>query len=272
MALSNPTHGVLTAPSASTLTIYNQNGSYIVPASVAIPATSPIGTNNLPNGILQSNQVAYLDFGFRAAGGLNVSDLTATLLPSANLVTNAGWDVQDYGPMTVDGHSVFKEFALTAIGTNSQTISANFQLQVTAVGKSPILETNSFALTIGSWTTTWSNTNAIVITGESVEGDPVIAAPYPSIITVTNVGGVLVGVTTTLTNYSDQSPQAVQVLLVSPSLEDTLLMAGAGPKQFSATGVTLTFSNCVPANPVPSTTLTNGVYSPTQTGGITPFP
>ncbi|HEY1790904.1 MAG TPA: Calx-beta domain-containing protein [Verrucomicrobiae bacterium] len=270
LALSSPSNGVLTVPSAATLTVYNQNGSFIVPAGVSLPVP-----NTLANGVLQSNQLATLNFGFRDAGGLDVSSMSATLLQSANISTG-GAETKSYGPLTVNGHSAFQQFSLTPIGTNGQTISANFQLQVTAANNVTTTETNSFALTIGTWTTTWSNTNAIVFSG-TTNSSPMIASPYPSIITVSNVGGVLVGVTTTLTNYSCSSPQANEVLLVSPGLADSLLMAGIGDAQINARSVTLTFSNCVPQNFLPfdtsvSTPLTNGVYNPTQYGGITIFP
>jgi hypothetical protein len=270
LALSNPTNAVLTAPAAATLTIFNQNGSFIAPAGVSMDSHSP-----LPNGILQSNQPALLYFGFRDAGGLDVADLQATLLPSANIKSISPAS-QDYQSLTINGHSRSQEFTFTPEGTNGQTIFANFQLQVTPVNKPVMLETNSFALTVGSWTTTWSNTNAITIPGETVPGIPVIASPYPSIITVTNVGGVLIGVTTTITNFSDTSPQADELLLVSPAQLDAMLMAGVGSNQTAVTSLTLTFSNCVPPIYLPSgkgsPAITNGVYNPTQDGGITIFP
>ncbi|MGH8022195.1 MAG: beta strand repeat-containing protein, partial [Limisphaerales bacterium] len=270
MALSDPTNAVLTAPSAATVTIYNQNGSYVVPAGVSLEST--VGA---PNGILQSNVTAHLNFGFRAAGGLDVSSMTATLMPGANIQTS-GKESGNFGPMTVGGHSEFGEFDLTPIGTNGQTISANFQLAVTDVNHTTTPETNSFALTIGTWTTTWSNTNAIVLAGETNFGSPMMASPYPSIITVTNVGGVLVGVTATLTNYSDTAPPADEVLLVSPAQLDTMLMAGVGSNQTAVTSLTLTFSNCIPPAYLPfgmgSPAITNGVYSPTTNGHLTIFP
>ncbi|HEV2320277.1 MAG TPA: Calx-beta domain-containing protein [Verrucomicrobiae bacterium] len=271
LALSNPTNGVLTAPSAATITIFNQNGSFIVPAGVSMDPNSP-----LPNGILQSNQLVGLYFGFRDAGGLPVSDLTATLLQSTNITPSPAGETKDYASLTVNGHSRSQSFSLTANGTNGQTIFATFKLNVTASNNTTTVQTNSFALTIGSWTTTWSNTNSISIPGE-ISSVPMIASPYPSIITVTNVGGVLVGVTATITNFSDTSPQADELLLVSPSLADTLLMAGVGNAQVAASHVTLTFSNCVPPFYLPYTTstsspITNGVYNATQYGGITIFP
>jgi uncharacterized delta-60 repeat protein len=275
MTLSNPTNGILTAPSAATLTIFNQSGSFIVPAGVSLPAAG----GGPPGGILQSSLEATNNFAFRDAGGLDVSSMTATMLTNANIQT-PGIETVGYGPMTVNGHSLSEPFAFTPIGTNGQTVAANFKLVVSSgsgTNNTVTIETNSFSLTIGSWTTIWYNTNPIVFTG-TTNSSPVIASPYPSIITVTNVGGVLVGATVTLTNYSDTAPPANEVMVVAPNLSDTLLMSGVGSSQQRATSVTLTFSNCVPANPLPysvypapAVTITNGVYNPTQIG-ITFFP
>jgi len=271
MTLSNPTNGILTAPSAATLTLENQNGSFIVPAGVSV-------VSGVPNGILQSNQPVILNFGFRDAGGLDSSGMTATLIASANIQT-PGIETVGYGPMTVNGHSLFEPFSFTPIGTNGQTVAANFTL-VVAAGTNATIQTNSFSLSIGTSTTTWYNTNAIIFYGETNNSIPMLASPYPSIITVTNVGGVLVGATVTLTNYSDTSPQANQVLVVAPNLSDTLLMANVGNAQVKATSVTLTFSNgaafYLPQTNSLAMPITNGVYNPTQYTnsviGITNFP
>jgi Calx-beta domain len=271
LALYNPTNGVLVAPSAATLTIYNQNGSFIVPAGVSLAST--VGA---PGGILQSNQTATLYFGFRDAGGINVSSLYATLLSSANVVP-VGTTTKNYGPLTVNGPSASQAFMLTPLGTNGQTIQANFQLEAISVGNKTNWETNAFSLTVGSWSTTFSNTNIIIITPEPPSSSgPQIASPYPSIITVSNVGGVLVGSTVTLTNFSETSPQAVDVLVVSPEQADTLLMAHVGSQNVGVKNVTLTFSNAVPPVYLPISTstqpLTNGVYNPSQDGPYLNFP
>ncbi|MGH8024023.1 MAG: Calx-beta domain-containing protein, partial [Limisphaerales bacterium] len=137
LALSDATNAVLTAPSAATITIYNQNGSFIVPAGVSLPVTGgPAG------GILQSNQPATFNFGFRDAGGLDVSTMSATLLPNPNIVPGSP-ATQNYGPLTVNGHAAFQAFTLTPIGTNGQIISANFQLQVKSVNNTTTIQTNS---------------------------------------------------------------------------------------------------------------------------------
>jgi hypothetical protein len=282
LELSNPTNGIVMAPSAATLTIYNLNGSYVVPAGVAlVPGAAPT------NGILQSAQPATLSFAFRDAGGTNVTDLMATLL-AANGVTSPtsanGTPTQNYGGLVVNGPSVSRQFTLTPVGTNSQTIQAMFELQNVAGGVTNNIGTNSFTLTIGSWNTTFSNTNAIVFSILPPQNPPAIATPYPSIINVSNVGGVLISSTVTLTNFTATSPQALGVLVVSPGQQDTLLMANVGTADAGQYNLTLTFVDSA-LNYLPAVTATNingtnyvipipsGTYKPTQYNPIpTSFP
>jgi hypothetical protein len=259
------------APSAATLTIVDQNGSYVVPAGVSLAIT------NVPaNGIIQSNQPVSLWFAFRDAGGTNVANLYATLLPINGVSNPAPSTAQSYGPLVVNGPSVSREYTLTPFGTNSQNILATFQLQDITGGHTNNLGTNAFTLTIGSWTTSFANTNAIIIPPAAAFNVSATAQPYPSIITVSNVGGVLIGTTTTLTNFSHTSPQAVGALVVSPGQQDALIMAGVGSVNVAANNVTLTFSdaatNSLPATTTTSTPITNGVYLPTQDGALPNFP
>ncbi len=270
IGLSNPTNGILTAPNSATLTILNHNGSFVVPAGVAL-----FSATNTPTGILQSGQQAQLWFSFRDAGGTNVGDLKATLLAANGVISPGstnGTAVEDYGPLVVNGPSVTREFTLTPVGTNAQNILATFSLQ----DGTKSIGTNTFTLTIGTWTTSFTNTNAITIGPPLANFVSAIATPYPSMITVSNVGGVLVGTTVTITNFSHTSPQAVGVLVVSPAQQDTLLMSGVGTANVGASHVTLTFSdgatNSLPTSTTTSTPITNGVYKPTQDGSMPNFP
>ena len=269
LQLSDPTpaNTVLMAPNVATLTVYNNNGSFVVPASVSL-----VSSNVPPGGILQSNLLASLSFGFRDAGGTNVANLMATLLPVNGITSPQPTTAQSYGGLTVNGPSVSHVFNFIPIGTNGQTILATFKLQDNGNN----LGTNTFALTIGSWTTTFSNTNTIIIPPGPAYLVAAIAAPYPSVITVSNVGGVLIGTSVTFTNFTHTSPQAVGALVVSPAQQDTLIMADVGTQNVGANHVTLTFSdtatNSLPSTTTVSTPITNGVYKPTQDGPLPNFP
>jgi hypothetical protein len=279
LQLSSPTNGVLMAPNVATLTIYNLNGSFVVPAGVSLGSS-----NYPPNGILQSNQAATLAFAFRDAGGTNVANLLATLLSGNGITSPVPSTPQSYGSLVVNGPSVSRQFTLTPIGTNGQTILAMFKLQNVSGGVTNNIGTNSFTLTIGTWSTTFSNTNLIIFSVLPPAAPPAIAAPYPSIITVSNVGGVLVGSAVTLTNFSATSPQALGVLVVSPQQQDTLLMANVGSADAGQKNITLSFADAA-LNYLPAVTVTNvngtnyvipipsGAYKPTQYNPLpTSFP
>jgi uncharacterized delta-60 repeat protein len=273
LQLSNPTNGVLLAPSVSTLTIFNNNGSFVVPAGVALVPGAPLTPLG---GILQSNQAATLSFAFRAAGGTNVADLMVTLQNAGGVINTLNTPVQTLGPLVVNGPSASHQFTITPEGTNGQTVLAEFQLQ----DSGHIIGTNAFALTIGTSTMLFSNTNVINIPASQVNFQAATASTYPSLIVVSNVGGVLVGTTVTLTNFTHTSPNAVGALVMSPGQQDTLLMSGVGTPNVGMNNVTITFSDTA-ANSLPSTTsttnpITSGVYKPTQdataTNGLPNFP
>jgi hypothetical protein len=132
-------------------------------------------------------------------------------------------------------HSVSEPFTFTAHGTNTLTISPSFQLY----DNSKYIGPAAFVFTVGSWTTTFANTNTIVI---NVGG---VATPYPSVIETAGLGNSLIKATVTLTNLSHGSIGDVDALVVSPST-NTLIMAHAGGGNGSGvkvSHVTLTFDD-----------------------------
>ena len=152
------------------------------------------------------------------------------------------------------GHSVSQEFTFTAHGTNGQQIAATFLLTNNAAN----IGTAVFGYTLGSWTATFSNTAPIII------NDYAPATPYPSVINVSGLSGTLVKTTLTWTNVSHTSPADIDALLVSPGLNDTLIMAHAGGED-AITHVTLTFSDATNNSHLSHYgQITNGVYQPTD--------
>ena len=255
LQLLNPTNGYLISPSAATLTIRDYSGSDVVPAGATLVSESGAGA---PNGIIDSNETVTVLFGFRDAGGTNVGNLIATLLATNGVVSPSG--SQAYGPLIVGRHSASEPFSFTAHGTNQATISPTFALYD---GVKPI-GTNSFTFTLGTWVTSFTNSAPIVI------NDDTYASPYPSSINVSGVGGALYKATATITNMNHTSSKDIDILLVSPSLKDTLLMAHAGGG-FDLNMVTLTFDDAA-SNSLPQTTITSGTNKPTAYGTIPNFP
>jgi hypothetical protein len=161
----------------------------------------------------------------------------------------------------VNGPSISKPFSFTANGSNSQIIAATLLLNngVTNIG------TAVFTYTLGVWTNTFYSTNVITIV------DNAAANPYPSAINVSGVGGTLIKATATVTNMSHPSPSDIDILLVDPAQQDTLLMSHAGA-QFTIQGITLTFddasTNSLPQNAL----ITSGTNKPTAYGSLKSFP
>lgn len=252
LQLSNPTGGILMAPYIATLTIHDTSGSFVVPAGSTL-----ISESGPTNGIIDPGETVTLLFAFRAAGGNNVTNLYATLLPINGITSPSG--PQSYGPLIVGGPSASRPFTFTVSPgyTNGQQIVATFKLQDVTTNGTTNLGTNGFTFTLGIWTTTFSNTAAIII------NDMTIATPYPSIINVSNVGGVVIKTTVTLTNLSHGSVYDIDALLVAPNAQDTLLMTHVGTLGVSASHITLTFDDAA-ANSLTNTgAITSGTNKPT---------
>jgi hypothetical protein len=261
LQLFGPVNAVLVPPSAATLTIHDNTGSYVVPSGSTLVSESGAGA---PNGIIDLNETVTLLFAFRDAGGTNVDDLKATLLANNGITAPTspnGTATQDYGPLAYLGHSVSRQFTFTAHGTNGQLIAATFLLTNNAAN----IGTAVFGYTLGSWIATYSNTAPIII------NDAAPATPYPSIINVSGLFGTVVKTTLTWTNVSHTSPSDIGALLVAPNQNDTLIMAHAGGST-NITHVTLTFDDAA-TNSLPRfNQITNGVYKPTGYLPVTPFP
>ncbi len=259
MGLLNPTNAQIVNPGAATLTILDTGSSYIIPAGAQVQ-TNSTSQYDYTNNVIGSNDTVTVLFAFRDAAGLNVTNLGATLL-ATNGVSAPSPASNSYGPLTVYGHSVSRAYTFTALGTNAFTISPTFQL--TTDGKSAGVAT--FVFTLGTWTTTFANTNPIIIRDDEA------ASPYPSIIDVSGLGSSLVKATVTLTNLSHQNLSDVDALVVSPGTSNTLIMSHVGAG-FPANHLVLTFddfsTNTLPKN----TAVVSGTNKPTQYNPPASFP
>jgi uncharacterized delta-60 repeat protein len=262
LQLSGAVGAGLTYPSFATLTIEDLSGSSVVPAgAVLVP-----GKSQSTNGIIYPGQTNTLDFAFRADSGTNVANLVATLLAENGVTPTAAPETQDYGPLIVGGHSVAEPFTFLATGTNGQAIQATFRLQnVTTTGNPPTtnnLGTNSFTFTLGTWQDTFSNSAPIIMSAFQE------ASPYPSIINVSGLAGVILKTTVTFTNLTHTSPDAIEALVAAPDQQNTLLMNNVGGGN-SIKNVTLTFDDAA-TNSLPGPTSSTPIV--TSTNKPTAFP
>ena len=119
------------------------------------PAAPMIATNSLtiasescPSGAVDPGETVTLNFGLKNFGGLNTTNLVATLLASGGVTSPSG--AQAYGSLVAGGATVSRPFAFTATGTCGGTVTATLQLQ----DGSTSLGNLNFVLPLGSLTAT----------------------------------------------------------------------------------------------------------------------
>ena len=242
-------NAVIVNPDNATLLIVDTDGSLIIPAGVALTYESgPV------NGVIDPGETVTLLFGLRNATGTNTVNLVATLLATNGITNPSG--PQTYGVLTTNGPSASRPFTFTASGTNGQTITATFQLQ----DGGTVLSNAVFpSFTLGKTPASYSNNAAIVINQLAP------ATPYPSVINVSNLDGLVTQVTVTFSNLSHTYPKAINALLVSPTGQKTLLMSDCG-SSFAINDLTLTFDDTA-TNVLPSAAqIIPGAYNPTAYG------
>jgi hypothetical protein len=248
LQLSDPTNAFLIAPYAATLTIHDTTGSLVVPAGSTL-----IHESLITNGIIDPDENVTMWLALRASGGTNVPDVLATLLVTNGVSSPSPAGQVSYGALNVGGTAVSRQFSFTGNGTNGQQIAATLLVY----NGTNNIGTASFTYTLGMWTNIYSNTNRIIINDNS------IATPYPSTITVSNLGGTLVKSIVTLSNLYQIYPAALNVLVVSPAAQDTLLMSHAGGAT-NAAKLTLTFDDGAPASLPQNNALTTSTNKPTR--------
>jgi subtilisin-like proprotein convertase family protein len=121
--------------------------------------------------------------------------------------------------------------------------------------------TNSATLTVeGSSSNPLSVSNAAPI---AINDHPATASPYPSIIQVKCVPGILTNLSVSLNGISHAFPDDVDILLVNPSGQAIKLMSDAGgPRRI--TDLWLSFDDAATKILFDESQLTNGVFRPTD--------
>jgi uncharacterized delta-60 repeat protein len=262
LQLRNPTNSLLLSPSNAVLTIFDNSGSLVVPAGSTLVSEANAGP---PNGIIDPHETVTLLFAFRCSAGTNVTSLNATLLATNGITAPSG--MQTYGPLVAFGPSAFRPFSFTVdpTYTNGQQIAANFNLK----DGTGFLGTGIFTYRLGTTTTTFANTNAIII------NDNTNASPYPSLISVSGLGGTLLKATVTLTNLTHDYLPDVDALVVDPGGSNTLIMANVPTNAVSgygAAGVTFTFDDAALTDLKNVAQIVSGTNKPSANLPVKSFP
>ena len=247
ITLVNATGGAtIISPNTTTVTIVDDD-AVIAPAGTILTSESAVPTNS----VIDPGETVKVMFALRNVGKVNVANLVATLL-STNGVTTTNAAVT-YGFMATNGASVAREFKFTAVGTNGSRISPTLDLK----NGTNSLGTVSFDFTLGDTSTVFSNTAAITIRDNNT------ANPYPSVITVSGVKGVITKVKVTLNNVTHHYPDDIEVLLVSPSGQSTILMADAGGNG-ALDNTTITFDDAASTAIPDGALITSTSYRPAK--------
>ncbi len=239
------------------------NGSAVVttrvdiarPAIIAAGATL-VGGSFVPanNGFVNPGETVTNILILQNIGNLATANLVATLL-ATNGVTPLGSSSQSYGALAAGGGLGSNIFAFTA-ATNGTGVIATLQLQ----NGTSNLGTVQFPFSFPT-VSVFSNTTNIVIPDHGP------GTPYPSSINVTGLTGVAGKVTVTLTNVNHTYPDDVDILLVGPAGQTTLLESHAGGSGV-LTNTSLTFDDAAASYLPPSSQIVSGSYKPSQYGTV----
>jgi len=144
---------------------------------------------------------------------------------------------------TVDNVSLIGDCGPVGTATNTPTASPSATATATATPTSCLVN--------------FSNTAAITI------NDNAAGSPYPSDIAVSGLTGTVTKVTVDLTGVSHTFPDDVDIMLVGPGGQNTLIMSDAGGGG-DITGLNFTFDDAAAATLPDATQLSGGTFRPSN--------
>lgn len=168
------------------------------------------------NKVIQSTERVTVSLALKNVGNQTASNLVATIR-SGNAVSMPVPQTQNYGLLAPYAPSAAREFAFTANAPSNSLLLVNLDLKDS--GRS--FGTVTFRFRIGPEITSVANSGSVSI------DDRTATAPYPSVLSVSNVHGSIVDVSVTLSNLSHSFPDDLDILLMSPSGDAVLLMSDA---------------------------------------------
>lgn len=207
------------------------------------------------NGAIDAGETVTVRLDLQNIGTRNTTNLVVTL-QGGGVVQNPSAPVS-YGVLTTAREIKQNQFAFTANGTNGQSFQLTFLQQESAGFNYDNIVAN---FTLGTSSTGASATPIVI---PDVDFEPITASPYPSIVNISGLTGIVSRVTLTLSNISHTFPDDLDMLLVAPSGQAAVIWSDAGGGN-ALTNVTVTLDdNAFVALPN-SLEITNGVYRPTN--------
>jgi uncharacterized repeat protein (TIGR01451 family) len=235
--------------SASQVTSVLARSPNVVAAGAAV-----VSEDGLKNGAVDAGETLTVNLQLANNGSADTANLVATLVPSAG-VAPVGAAAQSYGVLVNDGTAAAKAFTFKASETGSGSVTATLQLQDGARNLGTVSFVFSLAVNAG-----FENPAAINIPDRGA------ANPYPSLINVSGVDGLISKVTVTLRGISHVFPHDLNAVLVSPSGANTLLLSRSGGGR-ALSNVTIQLDDQASAALPNTAQITNGVYRPSAYEG-----
>jgi uncharacterized repeat protein (TIGR01451 family) len=267
-SVAGPLTNSVVVSTGSTNSNFAANISTLVTA-VVLPAPTLVAAGQLliaesgpVNGAIDPGETVTVSLALANVGTANTTtNLIAVLQNSGGVSPVGGLQTNTYGALIHGGPAVAKSFSFTANGSIGDALTASLRLFDGATDLGAV--TFSFGL---PQRTFWASTNAVIIP------DHGLGAPYPSIINIAGLTGVVSKAVVSLNGFSHAFPHDVSVLLVNPAGSSVLLMSHTGGG-FALTNVTLAFDDNVPAVlPSSAPLVTGSTNRPTRYPGTVNFP
>jgi subtilisin-like proprotein convertase family protein len=186
-------------------------------------------------------------------------------------VTAAGTTPLSYqwlfnGTVLTNGGQINGATASTLAFSNVQSTNAgNFSVVITNVMGAITSSAALLSISSPANSATFTNTTLITIP------DSGTATPYPSTINVSGMAGTVTKVTLNLKQLSHTYIHDVNVLLVGPNGQNTLVFSHVGGT-LGVTNITLNFDDASGASLPASSQVVSGTFKPTNGGGSVTFP
>jgi uncharacterized repeat protein (TIGR01451 family) len=253
-ALGTFTNSIVAAHGSSDPVTTNSQAQFVLQVVPPMPKIMAAGATMLaenqppPNSTVNPGETVTVALALQNLGELTASNLVATLVAGGGVQNPSG--AQPYGELAPGAASVARPFTFTAVGAGPYTAT--------------LMLTND-TLSLGSVSFTFHPPAAATAANPNPIQIPELgtANPYPSLLPVSGLTGVISQVTVTLSNLTHSFPSDLDILLVSPDGTSIVLLSDAGGN-YAITNVALTFSNAAPATLPASARIVSGTYRPTD--------